>query len=114
MLKTATQQTAFLHVSCTEWKNLFSFELYGQNGKLEINGIGGSYGMERLAFYKMSASMGPPETFIWEYPMPDDSWAVEWAAFLQQIKEEQQPLTGLHDAKAALKIVEDVYRMAKT
>jgi hypothetical protein len=39
LLKTDDQKAAFLHVSCTEWKNLFSFELYGRNGKLEINGL---------------------------------------------------------------------------
>jgi predicted dehydrogenase len=27
-LRTANGQTAWLHVSCTEWKNLFSFEIY--------------------------------------------------------------------------------------
>ena len=33
LLRTATGQTAFLHVSCTEWKNLFSFEIYGRDGQ---------------------------------------------------------------------------------
>jgi len=36
LLKTAKNQTAFLHVSCTEWKNLFSFEIYGKNAKLHL------------------------------------------------------------------------------
>ncbi|MEO6786977.1 MAG: Gfo/Idh/MocA family oxidoreductase, partial [Chthoniobacteraceae bacterium] len=43
-LRTATEQTAWLHVSCTEWKNTFSFEIYGRDGKLHIEGLGGSYG----------------------------------------------------------------------
>ncbi len=38
LLKTAQRQTAFLHASCTEWKNLFSFEIFGSKGKLEISG----------------------------------------------------------------------------
>ena len=42
-LKTAKKQVAFLHVSCTEWKNLFSMEIYGREGKLDILGLGGSY-----------------------------------------------------------------------
>src|SRR5208337_3935968 len=33
-LRTAKGQTAWLHVSCTEWKNLFSFEIYGRHTKL--------------------------------------------------------------------------------
>ena len=75
LLRTADRRTAFLHVSCTEWKNTFSFQIYGTSGKIEITGLGGSYGVERIAFYKMLPEMGPPETTIWEYPMVDDSWA---------------------------------------
>ena len=41
-------RVAWLHVSCSEWKNLFSFEIYGRDGKLAIDGLGGSYGTERL------------------------------------------------------------------
>jgi predicted dehydrogenase len=31
-LRTAVGQTAWLHASCTEWKNLFSFEIFGRDG----------------------------------------------------------------------------------
>ena len=68
LLETARGQVAFLHASWTEWKNLFSFEIAGRVGKLEINGLGGSYGTERLTWYQMSPEMGPPETLAWEYP----------------------------------------------
>lgn len=110
LLKTANQQVAFLHASCTEWKNLFSFEIYGRTGKIDINGLGGSYGTERIAFYKMSAQMGPPETFIWEYPMADNSWEIEFAEFLDDVKQNRQPAVRLQDAHATLKIVEEIYR----
>ena len=59
MLRTAGGQTAFLHVSCTEWKNLFSFEIYGRDGKLAIDGLGGSYGVERLDVLPDAAGDGP-------------------------------------------------------
>jgi predicted dehydrogenase len=114
LLKTPQKQTAFLHVSCTEWKNLFSFELYGRKGKIDINGLGGSYGVERISFYKMSAAMGPPETFMWEYPMADNSWEIEFAEFLEDIKQKRQPAVGIQDAHAALKIVEEIYRKSIT
>ena len=110
ILKTAKQQTAFLHVSCTEWKNLFSFEIYGKHGKLHIEGLGGSYGTERLTHYKMLPQMGPPETTIWEYPMADDSWSVEFDEFLQDIRLGRQPSPGLADAHAVLEIVGKVYK----
>lgn len=110
ILHTPTNQTAFLHASCTEWKNIFSFEIYGRHGKIEVNGLGGSYGVERIAFYKMSSEMGPPETFIWEYPMIDNSWEVEFSEFIDDIKQGRQPAASIQDAYAALKIVEKIYK----
>lgn len=110
LLKTATRQVAFLHASCTEWKNIFSMEIYGRNAKLEISGLGGSYGLERLTCYKMLPEMGPPETTAWEYPMADDSWAVEIAEFYDDIRLNRVPSAGLKDAYEALKVVEKIYR----
>jgi len=109
LLRTSKDQTAFLHVSCTEWKNLFSFEIYGRDAKLHIEGLGGSYGLERLAYYKMLPQMGPPETTIWEYPRGDDSWAIEFAEFLEDIRLNRTPSAGPADARAALTIVEKIY-----
>jgi predicted dehydrogenase len=109
LLKTSSQQVAFLHASCTEWKNIFSFEIYGKKGKLSIDGLGGSYGVERLSYYKMLPEMGPPETMTWEYPMADDSWQCEFAEFLDDIVLDRQPAAGLRDAAAALAIVEKIY-----
>src|ERR1700687_1146819 len=34
LLRTASRQTASLHASWTEWKNLFSLEIYGRDAKL--------------------------------------------------------------------------------
>ncbi len=114
LLKTAHKQTAFLHASCTEWKNLFSMEIYGKTGKLAIDGLGGSYGLERIAFYKMLPEMGPPETTVWEYPRADDSWEFEFNEFVQDIKLKRQPEANLYDAKAALEIVEEIYRKSQS
>jgi predicted dehydrogenase len=110
LLETAAGQIAFLHASWTEWKNLFSFEICGRDGKLEISGLGGSYGTERLTFYKMSSEMGPPETTSWEYPMADNSWEVEFAEFVEDIRLGREPQPGIGDAQAALRVVERVYQ----
>ena len=110
MLKTPKQQVAFLHASCTEWKNLFSMEIYGRLGKLDISGLGGSYGVERLTHYKMLPEMGPPETAAWEYPMGDDSWAVEMAEFYEDIRLNRAPAAGLRDAYEALKVIQIIYK----
>jgi len=110
LLTTPANQTAQLHATWTEWKNLFSLEIYGRDGKLDITGLGGSYGIERLAYYKMLPEMGPPETTIWEYPgLIDRSWGLEFSAFLQDIADGREPSPGVRDAQAALRIVESVY-----
>ncbi|HET7294379.1 MAG TPA: Gfo/Idh/MocA family oxidoreductase [Vicinamibacteria bacterium] len=108
-LRTADGKTAWLHASCTEWKNLFSFELFGRDGKLEVEGLGGSYGTERLALHRMLPGMGPPETRTWEYPAPDESWQLEFDDFRAAILARRPPLGTLDDALAALEIVEAIY-----
>ena len=108
-LVTERGKTAFLHVSCSEWKNLFSIEIYGKLGKLEINGLGGSYGLERLTWYRMLPQMGPPETTIWEFPMADESWSIEMAEFSNDIKLDRMPSPGIEDAFRVLKVVQTVY-----
>jgi predicted dehydrogenase len=110
LLKTEKKQTAFLHVSCTEWKNLFSMEIYGRDGKLDLSGLGGSYGMEKLTWFKMLPEMGPPETISWEYPMGDDSWAIEMDELYDDIRLNRDPAAGLSDAHAALTIIEKIYK----
>lgn len=110
LLKTPKKQAAFLHASCTEWKNLFSMEIYGKDGKLDLSGLGGTYGLEKLTYYKMLPQMGPPETTSWEYPMADDSWAVEMAEFYQDILLDREPAAGLNDAYQALKIINQIYK----
>lgn len=108
-LKNAVGQVAWLQVSCTEWKNLFSYEIFCEKGKLQIDGIGGSYGTERLTLYRMLPQMGPPETTSWEYPFPDTSWKTEFEEFETALRTHTSPAPGLCDARAALKIVATIY-----
>jgi predicted dehydrogenase len=109
LLRTPRGRTAFLHVSCTEWKNLFSIEIYGRDGKLHVEGLGGSYGQEKLTYYRMLPAMGPPETTSWEFQHDDRSWGIEFGEFLADIELNRQPVPGLADARAALVIVERIY-----
>jgi len=109
-LRNVAGQTAWLHVSCSEWKNLFSLEIYGRNAKLHWEGLGGSYGLERLTYYKMLPQMGPPETTIWEFPRGDESWKIEMTEFFEDIRLQREPVPGLKEAKAALKVVKSIYQ----
>lgn len=126
-LQTDRGQIAWLHVSWTEWKNLFSFEVYGRNGKLHIEGLGGSYGVERLYHYQMQPQLGPPDTVIYEFPGPDKSWEAELAEFEDACAVTQNshqtinstPLTTrigttLAEARATLTVVEQLYAQCRT
>jgi predicted dehydrogenase len=100
---------AWLHASWTEWKNLFSFEIFGRFGKLQIDGLGGSYGPERLTYYKMLPEMGPPETTSWEFVGADRSWHAEFEHFAECVGLGQQPSGSLSDGLANLQVVQTLY-----
>jgi predicted dehydrogenase len=112
-LRNSAGATAWLHVSCSEWKNLFSLEIYGRDAKLHWEGLGGSYGTERLTYYKMLPQMGPPDTTIFEYPRGDESWKIEMAEFVEDIRTNRTPVPGLREARAALAVVEGIYKSGK-
>ncbi len=109
-LKATGGQVAWLHATWTEWKNMFCFEIIGRDAKLVIDGLGGSYGTEKLTFYKMRPELGPPETTSWEYPFPDLSWHAEFIEFERSIQECRRPLGDIEDAFEAMKIIDTVYK----
>jgi len=111
-LSTSEGRVAWLHATWTEWKNLFSLEIYGRNGKLEINGLGGSYGVESLTFYHMLPEMGPPETTRWEYPFADHSRKTEIAEFIAAIHEGRRPIGDAAEAVGSMSVIERVYQGA--
>jgi predicted dehydrogenase len=113
-LTTAAGQIAHLHASCTEWKNLFSFEIYGRNAKLHLEGLGGSYGVERLSHYQMRPEMGPPDTVIYEYPLPDSSWTLEWRDFSAAVSGRESTGATLDDGLAALRVVSEAYARCRS
>jgi len=110
LLKNKKGQIALLHTSWTEWKNLFSFEIFCKHGKLEINGLGGSYGEETLTYYKMKPEFGIPDKFFYSWPGEDVSWKLEFKNFVDAISENKAPLSTLQDAYAAMKIIFDIYK----
>ena len=109
VVKNRKGSIGFLHASCTEWKNTFSLEVYGKTGKLEVSGLGGSYGVEKLTYYKMLPKMGPPETYTWEFPMPDDSWEIELKEFLEDIQSTTKKSQNISSSKKVLEIIGQIY-----
>jgi predicted dehydrogenase len=108
-LATPTRQVAHLQASCTEWKNMFSLEIYARHAKLHWEGLGGSYGPERLYHYMMRPEMGPPDAVIYEYAPADRSWALEWDDFARAVATGQRACGDVEDALASLRIVDRVY-----
>lgn len=109
-LRSKDGRLAWLHASWTEWKNTFSFEIFGRDGKLVVDGLGGSYGLERLTYYRMLPQMGPPETTTFEFPGQDQSWDTEFADFVSAVSEGRRPCGDIADAVANLAIVDEIYR----
>lgn len=102
-----------LHASWTEWKNNFSFEVFFETAKVEVNGLGGSYGPETYVESFMDKGFGPPTVTSVQYPPEDTSWELEWADFKSEIFNRSTG-TGarLPDALEVLKIADRIYRDA--
>ncbi len=116
LVEGAGPSVGFLHASWTEWKNTFRFEVAGRVGTVRVDGLGGSYGVERCTHHQMSPAMGPPATVIHEYPLPDASWRHELADFVDAVQSTGAANTPkgatLADAIAVLQLVEASYAMA--
>lgn len=103
---------AMLHVSWTEWKNMFSIEVYCRTAKLAVDGLVRSYGPQRLRIWRMKPELGPPDLEEHSYPDLDRSWAQEWEHFAEAIVTGGPLLGGLEDARYAWARVEDAYAAA--
>ena len=106
-------QIASLHASWTQWKNLFSLEVFAERGALVVDGLGGSYGTERLTTYRRALSGAPYEEHM-DFPDPDRSWEAEWEDVLAAFRDGQPPPVGGEDGLAALRLVEAVYEAARS
>jgi hypothetical protein len=58
----------------------------------------------------MKPEMGIPDTKVYEFPGPDESWRIEMTEFERDIQLKRKPDAGLAEAHAALQIVETIYQ----
>lgn len=105
--------TAMLHSSLTQWKNLFSFEVFGQDGYVQVEGLGASYGVEKCIFGKRDFN-GPFRDTVTEFRGGDISWAEEWKEFEAAVKEKREPLGSARDGVESLRLAKAVYESEKT
>jgi predicted dehydrogenase len=113
VFRSACGATASLHTSLTQWRNLFSFEVYGENGYVEVEGLGASYGLEKLTLGRREFD-GPFTYRTIEFRGPDVSWKEEWREFLAAIREGRPPLGSAEDGLAAMRLGLAVYESEST
>lgn len=105
--------TVSFHVSTTSWKNIFSFEIFGDKGFLAIDGKGGSYGKEKLTFGRRPERFGVPKLRHFSFSK-DVSWNEEWKNFVAAINEKAKIVGGSGDGLEANRIVEAIYKSSRS
>jgi len=105
---------ASIHTSWTQWKNLFSFEVFGDGGTLVIEGLGGSYGVESLALHRRALGGGLPAIHIETFEEPDTSWKLEWDEFVGAILRGDAYSGGPADGLAVMAMLNALYESART
>lgn len=101
---------ATMHTSWTQWKNIFSLEVFGKKGYVTIEGLGGSYGVETLKVGRRRPEGGAPKEEKIEFTGPDISWENEWKEFLSAIESGRKPMGNGFDGYQANKMIDAVYR----
>ncbi len=112
LFRTPGGAVASIHSSLTQWKNLFSFELYGRDGYIAVEGLGGSYGTERAVLARRDFAAPFGEEVI-EFRGSDCSWHEEWKEFVAAVREDREPLGSGYDGLEALRLVYAAYEAAQ-
>src|SRR5208282_3271847 len=113
LLRFSSGAIASVHTSWTQWKNLFSFELFGRLGSLCLEGLAGSYGNQRLIVSLRKPEGGAPDTVEEAFEGPDSSWALEWQDFVRAILDSRDYLGTPQEGVAAMATVDALYRSAR-
>ena len=113
LLRTEDGRVASLHTSWTQWRNLFRFEILGTQGMLTVEGLGGSYGPERLVRARRRPGGGVPELSEWAVTDPERAWEAEWADFAGAIAAGTPALTTALDGYEVARLVDAVYASAR-
>jgi predicted dehydrogenase len=113
LFRTGDGVTASLHTTLAQWKNLFSFEVFGEEGYAIVEGLGGAYGGEKLITGRRDFT-APFQDVVTHYRGGDVSWKEEWREFVAAIEQGRPPLGHGGDGLAALRLALAVYESEKT
>jgi len=116
---TKTGMVASLHSTMTQWRHLFSLEVFLEKGYFVLNGLktsSNTYGDEVLAIAK-NRSNTPAATWEDEEQISyktDNSWNSEVDEFFSAIKSNRSVKTGnSFDALKLMKIIDKIYSFSK-
>ena len=112
LMRTTDGKVALIHSSLTQWRSLFSFEIFGSEGYVAIEGLGGSYGAERAILGKREF-LRPFAEEVVEFRGEDRSWYEEWREFTASIEEGRNPLGSAYDGLIAMQLVYAAYESAQ-
>jgi predicted dehydrogenase len=108
LLKFKSGSTASMHTSLAQWINTFSLEIYGSEGYLKIDGLGGGYGDHKLIRGKRNFK-APFREDITYFRGPDKSWANEWNEFKDAVNDNRNVMGDSYDGLQAMKIANACY-----
>jgi predicted dehydrogenase len=110
-----TGVVASLHSTMTQWRHLFSLEVFMERGYMVLNGLktqSGSYGDEVLSVAK-NRSVAPAATWLDEEKVTyhfDNSWDDETRYFLNAVAENHPIQNGSsQDALRVMRLIDEVY-----
>jgi predicted dehydrogenase len=112
MIQTTDGQVAQIHVSWTQWVNIFELEVFGRDGYLRLEGRDGHYGPQRLTWGKRRPDHGRPAEELFEFVTSDDSWVRDWNEFQLAIEEGKEPTGSARDGLRAQQLIEAAYHSA--
>lgn len=114
LFETSERQIAQIHVSWTQWRNIFEIELFGRDGFLRLEGRDGHYGPQRLVWGKRQPNHGRPVEEVFSFEENDGSWAREWQEFLALIDDDERSrLAAAREGLRTQQLVETAYRSAQ-
>ena len=107
---------AQLHSTMTQWRHLFSLEVFLEKGYMVLNGLktgSGTYGDEALIVAR-NRSRAPAATWEdeerYEYPV-DESWGSEAREFVSAIQKGHGQIHGtMKDALAVMQLIDTIYK----
>ena len=112
LLRTPSGKIFQFHASWTNWKNILSFEIFGIDGYLQIDGLGGSYGTEKLIWGKRNRKGGVPNIQEFVFEGEDNSWSLEWEDFKQGILNGRSFVGTGEDGLEVMKTIAAIYKSA--